>query len=126
MFSSLCYGIQWDATMQFFDNNYINGNCGADSYVVNSEEKGWYSGKNGNPDFITGINIDEKASNRIKNIYDMAGNVMEWTMEGNYFRIIRGGEQDTHAPASYRMSRKPWEKEYNDPIGFRVVLNLNS
>ena len=31
--STLCYGVQWDATMQFMDNNYINGTCSDTSYI---------------------------------------------------------------------------------------------
>lgn len=48
--STLCYGVQWDATMQFFDSNYIKGECEEDSYVRNSTGKGWYnsSGSIGN------------------------------------------------------------------------------
>lgn len=29
--STLYYGVQWDATLQFMDNNYINGTCESSS-----------------------------------------------------------------------------------------------
>ncbi len=41
--STLCYGIQWDAIMQFMDKDYGNGIYSEDSYVKNSNNKAWYS-----------------------------------------------------------------------------------
>ena len=45
-----------------------------------------------NPNHLTGIDVDSNASNKVKNIYDMAGNVWEWTMESNSSdsRVTRG------------------------------------
>ena len=72
--STLIYGVQWDAIMTWIDPNYKTGSCDTNiSFVVNSTGKGNYSGilsKTGsNKDYV------------IKNIYDLAGNVNEWTME---------------------------------------------
>jgi len=102
--STLCYGVQWDAALNFIDPNYItnevevNGklkpNCQAGTYLVNSTGKGWYSNNysSGNPNHTTGEDVDSQASNKVKNIYDMAGNVYEWTMESysSIFRVRRG------------------------------------
>ena len=98
--STLCYGVQWDAALNFIDSNYItnevNGkpNCASDSYVRNSAAKGWHSDNysTGNPNHLTGIDVDAQASNSVKNIYDMAGNVREWTMESysSNLRVHRG------------------------------------
>ena len=102
--STLCYGVQWDAALNFIDPNYITNeveidgelqpNCAEDSYVVDSSGKGWYMDNysTGNPNQLTGIDVDSEASNKVKNIYDMAGNVYEWTMESYswYCRVSRG------------------------------------
>jgi len=55
----------------------------------------------------------------VKNIYDMAGNVYEWTMESfdDNTRVIRGGFSGTNgyvAPASYRASWLPNEGNISD------------
>ena len=81
--SNLCYGVQWDATIQFFDSNYYSGTCDDNSVVK-------YTKGNYDKSLIkTGSNEDYA----IKNIYDMAGNAGEMTME--YWkwncRTVRGG-----------------------------------
>ena len=98
--STLCYGVQWDAALNFIDPNYITNevnkkpNCAEDSYLVNSTGKGWYydNYESGNSNHLTGIDVDSNASNKVKNIYDMAGNVYEWTMESysSGRRVLRG------------------------------------
>jgi len=101
--STLCYGVQWDAALNFIDPNYITNevekdgklqpNCQAGTYLVNSKTKGWYSdNKSSNPNHTTGVDVDSEASNKVKNIYDMAGNVNEWTMESDAsnVRVLRG------------------------------------
>ena len=83
--STLCYGVQWDAVMNFVSD--------AEHNIKNSKSWGNYS------DTLQtcGYSEDWKA----KNIYDLSGNVMEWTMEFyklqydydsfNYTRAFRGG-----------------------------------
>ena len=119
--STLVYGIQWDAIMNFIDSNYKDGLCSESSYVVDSKNKGNYSG-----------NIMQTASNEnyaVKNIYDLAGNVMEWTMETYvvWGKVLRGGgysSTDGYArPMSYRGTTS-----YDNPqpnFGFRVALYIN-
>ena len=114
--STLCYGVQWDAVMQFLDSNYLAGNCADDSIVKNGTDKGNYSG----PLESTGYYAE-------KNIYDLAGNVYEWTMEayGSSIRVFRGGSYNhsgSGAPASNRGYSVP-EGSYRN-IGFRVALYL--
>ena len=78
----------WDTALQYIteeDNTYPN----------NSMAKGWYS-TTGNPDLLTGKPLDESISNKRKNIYDMGGNVWEWTASkrGNVTSAVsspRGG-----------------------------------
>lgn len=123
--STLVYGVQWDATMQFMDNNYIKENedeCAEDSYVRNSEGKGWYST---NEDYKEGPT--ETGYYEYKHIYDMAGNVDEWTMEAydTSSRVIRGGDYDdvgANYPASGRDYGLP--DGSGDGIGFRLALYL--
>ncbi len=87
--STLCYGVQWDAIMNFVsdkDHNIINstswGNC------LNSEGAAKEFSGVDNMDYTTGRSEAWKA----KNIYDLAGNVVEFTMEiESDAAISRGG-----------------------------------
>ena len=79
--STLCYGVQWDAALNFIDSTYVTGS--STGFVKNSTNMGNYSGS-----------IEVAGSNtsyQQKHIYDLAGNVMEWTMEANNtnYRVIR-------------------------------------
>lgn len=119
--SSLCYGVQWDTTLKFFED---------ESYLIDSNQKGWYQDnfENRNPAHRTGIDVDDKASNKIKNIYDMAGNVIEWTMEAfnTDLRVYRGGTYINSSfdfPASIRNNYNP--SETYDRVGFRITLHIN-
>ena len=133
--STLVYGIQWDATMQFFDNRYIDGiptDYIANSYVSNSAGKGWYINNytTGNLSHKTGIDLTDengKILNKVKNIYDMAGNVFEWTMEAykTYGRVCSGGSygsSGSNFPASFRTYNSP--SVSSDYLGFRIALYI--
>lgn len=118
--STLVYGIQWDTTLKFLND---------EKYLKDSTGKGWYRDnyKNGNPNHLTGKNVDSNSSNRIKNIYDMAGNVDEWTMETcGVDRIKRGGKYyfsyGNEEPSSERTLQGYGGREWT---GFRIVLYLN-
>ena len=95
--------------MQFMDSNYISGNCNETSYVRNANQKGWFDNnyKSGNPNHKTGIDVDSNRSNCVKNIYDMAGNVWEWTMEanGSNYRVPRGGQYTNSAISASASNR---------------------
>jgi Tfp pilus assembly major pilin PilA len=115
--STLIYGVQWDATMQFFDSNYLSSTCDENSYVRNSEGKGNHSGSL----ISTGSNENYK----VKNIYDMDGNVWEWTMEafGTKERVRRGGNYMNEAskyPVSFRNNNPP--SNVLAQSGFRIAL----
>jgi hypothetical protein len=95
--STLCYGVQWDAALNFIDSNYESGS--STGYIKDSTGKGNYSGNI----VVTGSNT----SYQQKHIYDMAGNVWEYTMEAfsNVGRVARGGssiDAGGEIPASYR------------------------
>ena len=91
--STLIYGVQWDAIMSFIDSNYITHTCDtSNSFVAYSKDKGNYSGT---------LDVCGSSDNyRVKNIYDLAGNVDEYTMEvyqSNY-RVDRGGNYNNYVP----------------------------
>ena len=114
--STLCYGVQWDATLQFIYNT-------DEDYITNSVNKGNYTGS-----------LNETGYYEVNNIYDMAGNVWEWTMEANsdQYRVVRGGYHSDDGegfPASVRdVSFTPMLEEYSgspiDLTGFRVTLYI--
>ena len=119
--STLCYGVQLDATLSWIDPNYTG-------FAKNSNGMGWYNNNyaSGNAGHQTGIDITGK-TNMQKNIYDLAGNGSEWTMEsdntGN--RVCRGGLYGNSAngfPASSRYGNIP--SLSRSGLGFRVTLYL--
>ena len=127
--STLIYGVQWDAIMAWIDPAYKTTSYEADSFVINSEGKGNYDESANTNDWkgdvaTCGISDDY----RVKNIYDLAGNVNEWTMEANStdYRVFRGGgygHPGSDYPASFRCNYDP-DSDSNDYIGFRVALYL--
>ena len=130
--STLCYGVQWDAALNFIDPNYItnaqqrNPQCDEDSYVRNSTGKGWYEGSNGS--HLVGDDLDG-GKNSVKNIYDLGGNVWEWTMESDSTcnRVVRGGHENNSGilcPASSRYTFIP--SIQGNGIGFRIAIFINN
>ena len=113
--STLCYGVQWDAIMR-----WINNDSECSKYLKDSTGKGNYDINN---IILTGSNENYQ----IKNIYDMAGNVYEWTME-NYSignRVIRGdsfrlSEQGVNYPLSMR--DRTYQETADITVGFRIAL----
>ena len=105
--STLCYGVQWDAALNFIDPKYEKAEGNLTGFVANSTNKGNYGGSTGSI-AVTGSN---KAYQQ-KHIYDLAGNVEEWIMEaykenkrsmrGGYFTSTGGSE-----PASIRGAHYP-------------------
>ena len=119
--SSMIWGSQWDATMRWM---YNSGNEEKKKYTYDSTGKGNYSGTNGNQPIATG-SIEAYAVN---NIYDMAGNVNDWTIEANLTngRVGRGGLCGVNGgnyPASDRFNPSN-PTSSNDPVGFRVALYM--
>ena len=125
----LIYGVQWDAALKFIED--------AEHSVTNSSTWGNYFDYNDSVDIskyvegavrfqTTGYSEYWKA----KNIYDMAGNVSEWTYEvctGNGYgsRVIRGGNcygDGSYCPASHRTRSFP--DSADGDYAFRFVLYI--
>ena len=130
--STLIYGIQWDAIMAWIDPAYKTSTCAEDSFVRNSQTRGNYSGNIA----LSGSNENYK----VKNIYDLAGNVMEWTMEASlpasdWCRVVRGGSLNYTSinsnTASGRINYRPEDSATFDISRFprcfiHVVLNAKA
>ena len=104
--TSMLWGCQWDATLRWMQTS---SNSEVANFPTNSEGKGNYSGSKK----ATGSNSDYA----VNNIYDMAGNVFEWTMEAFYTnsRAKRGGSCSgtaSEAPASLRAGIYPTDSYY--------------
>ena len=111
--STLCYGVQWDAAMRWISKDSL-----LKGILTDSTDKGNYD--------TTG-NIIKTGSNEnyeIKNIYDIAGNVSEWTMEsyGMNEKIARGGRTGgTESVTSREENNVNTKSEF---CGFRVTLYI--
>lgn len=104
--STLIYGVQWDSTIKFF-----NGVTGPGNYSNELIKTG----------------TDEKY--KIKNIYDMAGNAREWTMEAHYYnlnesRYLRGRSAINNDSVWTRQTMICSEGRGTIDLGFRVALYL--
>ena len=124
--STLVYGVQWDAAMEFMkDIENPNGTV-SDYYIFDSTGMGWYGGnQSGNSNYMTGKDVDENASNKVKNIYDMGGNAIEWTMEASpsTARTLRGRYYPQDG-ASYPASGRSFYEAGVCGPGFRIALYL--
>ena len=103
--TSMLWGCQWDATLRWMQTST---NSEVANFPTNSTGKGNYRDTNGMEPIPTGSN----SSYSVNNIYDMAGNVYDWTMEAydTNDRVLRGGNSYSAAsstPASYRVSNDP-------------------
>ena len=99
--SSMIWGSQWDQTMIWFDTQ---GGAKKD-YVYNSTGKGHY-------DATSTTTTGSSTAYAVNNIYDMAGNGYDWTLEAldTTARILRGGDYNfsgSSSPASSRSNRSP-------------------
>ena len=105
--SNLIYGFEWDAVMYFI--SILNSN------VSNSNSFGNYTS-------VRNTGIDENCITG--NIYDIAGNLEEWTMEvyDNTTRVVRGGNS-TYKGTAYRNISYSVENKLQN-VGFRPALYI--
>ena len=145
---TLCYSIQWDATLAFIgDENYNKDSTSKGNYKNNdwtidretaksssdygetwkpiSEETDKTKTKTASESILLTTGASEKF--KTKNIYDLAGNVGEWTNEASpsACRVGRGGsygDYGTVSPASYRVYSVPDYCVVH--VGFRPALYI--
>ena len=111
--STLIYGVQWDAVMRWISND-----SALSAFLTNSTGKGNY-------DSSGPITTGSNSAYQMKNIYDMAGNVWEWTIETPFelARVLRGGGYGgigSSYPISNRSGSNP--ADAGAGIGFRPAL----
>ena len=103
--SSMIWGSQYDQIMIWMKNiKNDKETTRGKYYVTNGVVKGNYGKitingneiKDGNDNITSPAETGSKDEYRIKNIYDLAGNVWEWTLEAirNNIRAVRGGGYD--------------------------------
>ena len=119
--TTMVWGSQWDAVMRWM---YNSGNAIKKKYTYSSTDKGNYSDKKGGL-IETGI-VETYAVN---NIYDMAGNVSELTIEvfrSNNARTERGGGYYyvNPLPVSYREFSNISSSSISKNEGSRVALYM--
>jgi len=98
--STLTYGCEWDAMCRYI----------GDSQRTTPEKDA--------PELTGSVSTDVS-----KNIYDLAGNCWEWTMEDcdTDSRVLRGGRYGYARPVSYRLSDTPTNV---DDDSFRLTLYI--
>ena len=122
--STLIYGIQWDMMLRYVadEAHNVNNSRSWGNYKNSTGDAATNSGSS-NMNYTTGRNEAWQA----KNIYDIAGNVYEWTMEAynTNYRVYRGGYYNSNGsitPASSRLSFRPYSSDFF--ISFRPALIL--
>ena len=126
--STMIYGVQWDATMDWITATKFQG----DRSKVDEDSSSWgnYNDSSGNAD-VEGAGLVQNTGYsdywKANNIYDLAGNCWEWTQEAysTNVRIRRGGSypsSGSNAPASYRGSSSPFGSDSN--LSSRATLYM--
>ena len=147
---TLCYSIQWDATLAFIGDEKYNqdstkkGNYQNNAWTINRETAKYTTNPYSDTTW-TSISAEENKTKtktaselillttgasedfKTKNIYDLAGNVNEWTNEAYFttYRVNRGGcygGPSTYSPASVRERYEPYY--CSSSIGFRPALYI--
>ena len=120
--TGMIWGNQWDRTLMWLmECNAKDETTGKSKEEVISDSSSWgnyidatfqYTNSSGstatkNQNSSVRIPTGSTEYTKANNIYDLAGNVFDWTMEANgtYGRVLRGGGYDvagTNFPARYR------------------------
>ena len=129
--TSMIWGSLWDETLQWLYESGAKTSDGTQlTYeLIASDSTKWGNYANSTFSFITGETTpDETATKepwdpfiiptgsaeytKVNNIYDLAGNVYDWTLEASsaYHRVLRGGgyvSYGSSGPAAYRSYLSP-------------------
>ena len=140
----LPYGAMWDETLRFVKDdehnvtdstnwgNYTNATfkftekyCTAPGAAIPTYTEGNNIDKPENTSWLLTTGASER--NKAKNIYDLAGNVREWTQESSSTsnRVSRGGSYERdgyYGNASYRFAGSM--DSTGSSIGFRPALYI--
>ena len=121
--SKLLSGAAWDRTLQ-----WLIETGDKDFKEISMDSSSWGNYSNDTFEGTEGlIETGEYKETMANNIYDLAGNVWEWTTEANTSgdQVIRGGfygNSGSDYPASFRYGNDPTDTNSN--IGFRPTLYL--
>ena len=131
IYTSVIYGIQWDAVLRFIasDENNVNSSLKWGNYISSSiRYTDIYGGSYvKQKDEVRLLKTGASEDTKVKNIYDIAGNLYEWTMEKskNGSPIVRGGcyVADAGQLAAFRYAYN--NNTANNAIGFRISFYIN-
>ena len=142
--ATLPYGAMWDETMRFIrDTNNVTdsskwGNYGDSTFkfigkYYTYQNNAWQWSEEVTNETKLGtdyrlLTTGASETNKAKNIYDLAGNVWEWTQESGSTgrRVYRGGDyvnNGAYYPASSRNYNYD-PSDYYDNVGFRPALYI--
>lgn len=129
--TSVMYGVQWDSMLRFLASNTYNvndsltwGNYPNATLEYKDTQGNTYIKQQGEARLIlTGNSENTKA----KNIYDVAGNVYEWTQEtaGTNVRVVRGGSYMVTIGQLAATRYAYNAATANNTIGFRISFYIN-
>ena len=126
------YGAEWDSTLQWLKQTVFNNT----DMAIGEDSKGWGNYKDAiftygaNLTKVAGtstiINTGDTEYSKKNNIYDIAGNLQEWTQEEILdtitFTTIRSGAYNGNSAAATRIK---WPAtSTNSGIGFRPALYI--
>ena len=114
--STLVYGVQWDAVMRWLSRG-------------TAEEQGWLTDSAGKGNYSGTLNETTGSDDnyQMKHIYDLAGNVFEWTMEArnNNNRVCRGGDYNSKIYETFCSIRYDDSPAHFDTVlGFRLAMYI--
>ena len=114
--STMIWGCLWDRTLIWLaETNQASSGVNGKSYAEIANSSGWGNYERGSG----GTGVKQPTGNsetwKANNIYDMAGNVYDWTIEARTanFRELRGGSHlnsGSSNPASYRSNCPPSDR----------------
>ena len=117
----MIWGTQWDRTLEWLNDTGMDwdkiasnsgswGNYYDVTFTYKTSEEGNEQTKQSNTSTLVPTGSSEY--NKANNIYDLAGNLYEWTQEayGTVSRVYRGGfyyDNGSDGPARYRYYNNP-------------------